>query len=520
MQYAISDQKSDLKIKWNLRHLSVFILGLLVLSLALSPGVWADVQLPSVFSDHMVLQRGQPITVWGTASPGEMVTVTLGNETVKTAASESGRWLLKMAAREVNEKPVKLIVKGSNVITIDDILIGEVWLCSGQSNMHWPLKQAVDGPAQAARLQSEKLRILNLRGNPYPNGREFNEQELTRLVPEKYLTGAWAMATPANLSEFSAVAFFFGRELLEKLNVPIGLIHNAIGGTPTESWISPDAIRANHQLKPLLEKNWYEQELVHGFCRDRAALNLRQLKSEKPQKSSIIEHPYQPGFMYRSGIASVAPFAIRGVIWYQGESNAHNPTLHDELFKTLVADWRRVWSQGDFPFYYVQLPNLETAQGWPEFRESQRRALTLPNTAMAVTIDQGDPADVHPAEKREVAHRLALLARALTYGEPIEYSGPILQSIRPENKRLRLKFQHARGGLATLDQSPLTGFEMAGKNGSFLPAKCVIEGDEIVMEHPEVKKPTVVRYGYAQNPHCNLSNKSKLPASPFIESVR
>ena len=468
----------------------------------------------------MVLQRGRPIPIWGTATPGEMISVRLGDETVKTVADEHGQWQVKLAAREASEKPLKLVVHGGDEKILDDILIGEVWLCSGQSNMHWPLKLAVEGSTQAASFQSQNMRILNLRGNPYTIGREFTDQELQNLVPEKYLTGAWARATPGNLLELSAVAFFFGRELHEKLKVPIGLIHNAIGGTPTESWVSPDSLRTNPRLKPLLDKNWFEQELVHSFCRDRAALNLRRLKSNQARQETSLEHPYQPGFMYRSGIARIAPFAIRGVIWYQGESNAHNPSLHDDLFKTLVADWRRAWGQGDFPFYFVQLPNFEKAEGWPEFRESQRHGLKLTNTGMAVAIDQGDPADVHPPEKREVAHRLALIGRALAYGEAVEYSGPTVQSIRVENHRLRLKFNHARGGLTTLDQSPVTGFEITGKKTGFLPASARIEGDEIVLEHPDVPEPVGVRYGYAPNPSCHLSNASRLPASPFVEFVK
>lgn len=492
----------------------------LILILIQSPLVSAGVQLPAIFGDHMVLQGGQAIPIWGMAAPGEMISVSLGEETVKTVAQATGRWSVSLAAREPGSKPVKLIIKGTNQITLEDILIGEVWLCSGQSNMHWPVKLAVDGPAQAEQVQGANLRILNLQGRPYPNGREFTDEELQNLVPEKYLSGQWARATPSNLMDFSAVAFFFGRELLQKRNVPIGLIHNAIGGTPTEAWISPDALKTNPRLNPLMEPNWLEQKRIHSFCRDRAALNLQRLKPENPDKTPSIQHPYQPGFMYSSGIAPIAPFAIRGVLWYQGESNAHDPALHDELFKTLVADWRKAWSQGDFPFYFVQLPNFDKAQGWAEFRESQRRGLSIANTAMAVTIDLGDPADVHPNDKREVAHRLALIARARIYGEPVEYSGPVIQSIRRENRRLRLKFGHAKGGLKTIDQAAVTGFEIAGKENAFMPASARIEGDEIVLENHDINEPTGARYGFAQNPKCNLTNESKLLASPFVEFIK
>jgi sialate O-acetylesterase len=223
--------------------------------------------------------------------------------------------------------------------------------------------------------------------------------------------------------------------------------------------------------------------------------------------------------MYESGIAPIATYSMRGVIWYQGESNAHNPGLHDRLFQALIADWRSAWKQGNFPFLYVQLPNIATAN-WAEFRESQRRALQIPNTGMAVTIDIGEPADVHPPEKHEVGHRLALIARAKVYGEKIEYSGPTLQSIEAEGDSLRLRFVHCSGGLKTLDKKVLTGFEVAGKDRIFMPATAIIKGSEILVTSVSVVKPVEVRYGYASNPECNLRNLANLPASPFIEQVK
>ena len=497
-----------------LSRLLIFSMSIYQTSEALS-----EVILPPIFSDHMVLQRDQPIPIWGTASAGEKVSVTLGIETLMTVADQNGIWQVKLAPRVANKNPVSLILVGSNSMTINDILIGEVWVCSGQSNMHWPLKQATQGAEAIAAANLPNLRLLNMRGNPYGNGREFSDIEIAKCTPEKYLTGKWAISSPQSAVDFSAVAMFFGLELLEKQKVPIGLIHNAIGGTPTEAWISRKSLIANPILKPLTENNWFKNELVHGFCRDRASLNLKRKLIDRKVDPASLQHPYQPGFMYESGIARIAGYGIRGVIWYQGESNAHNPALHDQLFQALVAEWRSAWNQGDFPFLYVQLPNIATAN-WAEFRESQRRALKIPNTGMAVTIDIGEPADVHPPEKREVGHRLALIARAKIYGEKIEYSGPTFQSIEAEGDSLRLRFVHCSGGFKTSDNKDLTGFEVAGKDRIFMPATAIIKGSEILVTSVSVVKPVEVRYGYASNPECNLRNLANLPASPFIEKVK
>lgn len=491
------------------RHI-FFIISLAVIPLAAR--VDAEVRLPTVFGDHMVLQRNQPLPIWGWAAPGESITVAFEKETRRTTADSDGKWLVRFAPQQATTQPLTLTVKGTNTITLTDILIGEVWLCSGQSNMHWPLKKAANGETEIASASLPNLRLLNLRGNPYPDNREFDEQELASCTPEKYLTGSWAVAAPQSAAEFSAVAFYFGRELLDTLNVPIGLIHNAIGGTPTEAWISEHTLQNDPALKPLLT-NWFSNELIHSFCRERASVNLR-------RGPSTARHPYQPGFMYEAGIAPLIPFALRGVIWYQGESNAHNVALHDKLFPALITEWRRAWGQGDFPFLFVQLPNMGTERGyaaqlWPEFRESQARALRIAKTGMAVTIDIGDPADVHPRNKRDVGHRLALLARARVYGEKIEDSGPALKVVRIERQKLRLSFSHTTGGLKARNDEALTGFEVAGANGAFVSAQVKLEGDEIIVFSSRAVNPVAVRYGFAPNPRCNLVNGAGLPASPF-----
>jgi sialate O-acetylesterase len=501
-----------------LRHFITTFL-MVTFQLLLAAIAVAEVKLPQVLGEHMVLQRDQPITLWGTASPGEEVSVTLGQETQKTVTDPHGHWLVRMNPRPASDQPTTLTVAASNTITLTDVLIGEVWLCSGQSNMHWPIKQSDDGEADAAHANLPNVRLLNLRGSPYPNGREFTEQELATCKPEKYLSGNWAACSTETASEFSAVAFYFGRELHGKLNVPVGLIHNAIGGTPTEAWISREALESDPALRPLLG-DWFNNELVHSFCRDRAAFNLREAIDKKVLDKRQYRHPYQPGFMFEAGIAPLAPFSIRGVIWYQGESNAHNSSLHDKLLPALIAEWRRVWGQGDFPFLYVQLPNIASVEEWPEFRESQRRASRIAHTGMAVTIDIGDPADVHPRRKGEVGHRLALLARAMAYGEEIEFSGPRLEAVIAAGNRLRLSFSHTAGGLMTKDNEEFGGFEVAGSDNVFAPATAEREGDEIILFSSQVEEPVAVRYAFTPNPRCVLVNGDRLPASPFTAHLR
>lgn len=498
-----------------LRSISTLLVMIAMLSCVAT--VSAEVRLPAIFGNHMVLQRNQPLPVWGRAAPGERITVTLANQTQRTTADSAGKCLVRFAPRPASSQPLTLTVAASNTIILTDILIGEVWLCSGQSNMHWPLRKAANGEAEAASANLPKLRLLNLRGNPYPDNREFDEQELATSAPEKYLTGKWDVSTPETAADFSAVAYYFGRELLTKLNVPVGLIHNAIGGTPIEAWISRDSLNADPSLRPMFD-NWFANELIHSFCRERAGVNLRRLMNEKTTASPQLRHPYQPGFMYEAGIAPLAPYAMRGVIWYQGESNAHNASLHDKLFPLLIAEWRRLWKQGDFPFLYVQLPNMGTEKGyaaerWPEFRASQARSLRIPNTGMAVTIDIGDPADVHPRNKREVGHRLALRARARVYGEKIEYSGPMLKAVSRESHGLRLRFNHA-AGLTARGGGELRGFELSDKNGVH-PATARIAGRTVIISSPTASEPAEVRYAWRPNPDCNLVNGAGLSASPF-----
>ncbi len=488
--------------------------GFVLLFLHFLPISHAEVSLPPIFGSHMVLQHGREIQFAGTAAPGEKIKFTLGNETKNTTADGIGRWSVRFSPRQPSFKPVNLTIEGNNKLIFEDILFGDVWLCSGQSNMQWTLKDSIGGPSLARSPDLQNIRLLHLRGRPQTQGREFQENELAKCNPHDYMAGAWEAISPASALEFSGVAIFFGQELMQSQNIPVGLVQNAVGGTPIESWLSLETISGDPGLKPFLEKDWYSNEMVHVFCRERALVNLKKISTELKLARPPASHPYHPGFMFESGIRPLEQMQIKGVIWYQGESNAHDPALYRIMFPKLVQSWRAFFRQPQLPFLFVQLPNFQNAINWPEIREIQRETSAMNSTGMAVTIDVGSPADVHPQDKAPVGHRLALLARAMVYREPIESSGPIMQSAILRNNAVDIQFTHAVNGLKTKDGEPPAGFEIAGTDGVFRPITAEIRKNAIFISAANIDV-SIVRYGWSQNPVCNLVNAEGLPASPF-----
>ncbi len=426
----------------------------------------ADVTLAAPFSDHMVLQRGIAVPVWGNAGAGEQVTVTFRGQSRNVAAGTDGKWLVRLDAT-AQGGPFELVVadQGKNTVTLTDVLVGEVWLAGGQSNMEYTM-----GPLGGPNADSVKvadfpnLRIMNYRGN-----------------------GKWSACTPTTVKDFSTTAYYFGRDLQQALNIPVGIVASAVGGTPVEGWMDP----ATLAVDPLLST-------------DTAAGNL-----------------------YKKWTAPLVPMAMKGVIWYQGEANTGTPPYptyphYRGRIQSMIEGWRKVWGQGDFPFYFVQLANYQAAQtdpgeggGWAEVRESQRLDLSVKNTAMAVTIDIGEAADIHPKNKWDVGKRLALPALALLYGQSnLVWSGPLYKSMRIQGNTVRLGFGYAEGLMAK-GGGKLTGFAIAGADNKWSWADASIDKDTILVTSASVAEPTQVRYGYANNPACNLYNAAGLPASPF-----
>jgi sialate O-acetylesterase len=474
----------------------------------------AEVTLPSLLADHMVIQRGVPVHVWGMAGAHESVSVTFRGETQSTSADELGRWSLYLSPGQAGG-PFQMTVKGTNTILLNDVLVGDVWVASGQSNMEFPMKELKHADAEIAAAQYPKIRIFRVEHRPsdYPR---WNVDAKT-----------WAPCTPESAAESSAVGYYFIRDLHQKLDVPIGLLESFWGGTPAESWTSLRALSADASLMPVFaarSRTVDEQETT--------ALRLQQeerdfqkavdeAKAEGKPKPNRAWHPdfaaWAPAALFNGMIAPLTRFPIRGVIWYQGESNAtpERAPLYAHLFQTMIQDWRRSWDEGDFPFLFVQIASYNAApeSRWPEVRDAQRQTLALRNTGMAVTIDIGDAVDVHPKNKLDVGLRLARAARAITYGEKLEWSGPLYRQLTREDHALRVWFDHAEGLAAK--GGPLVGFEVAGVDGKYVAADAKIDGTSVIVSSPTVPDPVSVRYAWAPNPTCNLYNREGLPASPF-----
>jgi sialate O-acetylesterase len=483
--------------------------------------------LPRVFGSHMVLQAGAEIPIWGRAPRGETVVVTLGDETQVATVNKEGEWRVRLRARTATATPAAMRVRSADErIELSNVLIGEVWVCAGQSNMEWPLRQSAHGKDELAAADHPGLRVLNLSAGARGSPGSYTPQRVARLTPQAFCEGQWNVASRESADSFSAVAWYFGRHLQRTLKVPVGLICPAVGGTPTEAWIPREALAADPQLKGLVAGNWLDNERLGTFCRTRGQQNLlRAIQAGEaiPGDDLGPNHSFKPGFMWDAGIAPLIPYAIRGAIWYQGESNAETPARvreHGRLFSLLIRQWRAQWGQGDFPFLYVQLPAMKRPE-WPLFREGQRRVLhQLKNVGMAVTLDTGLADNVHPPLKRPVGERLARWALGTTYGLKSHacYSGPLYHVAEREGDAMVVSFNHVGKGLKAADGRPVRHFETRGDDGLFHAAAARIIGrNTIAVSSPRVAAPTHVRYAWRPfpEPPVNLVNSAGLPASPF-----
>jgi sialate O-acetylesterase len=457
-----------------------------VLLLILSTAARGEVKVPAIFGDHMVLQRGMKIPIWGTADAGEKVTVKLANQERATTADEHGKWRVTLDPVAANGSLV-VTIAGTNTITLHDVLVGEVWLASGQSNMSFELRNAANGTDAVRQADQPTMRLFTV-DRTYPN------------EPQSELTGEWKVCSPETAKDFSAVAYFFGRELQQNLNQPVGLIESDWGGTRAEAWMPRETFESLHLP---YEPAWTEQWL-----------------NPKPRPGStqpVVKRPHEaPAVLYNGMIAPVAGYAMRGVIWYQGETNTAYPEQYGDVLSAMIASWRRAWGQGDFPFLIVQLANFNSpGRDWPALRAAQARvARETPNAALAVTIDVGNPRNIHPTDKQTVGHRLALAARKVAYGQDVQASGPTFESLRVAGPKAIVTFDHTAGGLVARS-GKLGGFELAGEDGKFRPAAATITGDAVELRADGVTSPHAARYGWANDPRCTLYNRADLPAVPF-----
>ncbi|MEI8290962.1 MAG: sialate O-acetylesterase [Verrucomicrobiota bacterium] len=562
-------------MKANKSLLSIFVF-LAIGSISLR----ADVQMPAIFGDHMVLQQSIKLPVWGKADPGEKVTVTVGSRSVSATAGPDGKWRVELEILNASAEPVTMTITGKNRIVFSDVLIGDVWACSGQSNMEYGINSTSRAKKDISKANRPLLRLFIVSKVASFAPLEDIKPDAN---PKNALIGHWQVCTPEILvghggwpDSFSAAAYYFGAEIQERTGFPVGLIQCPWGGKPIQAFISLEALRKTPDLalyaeqhdkeladSPALKaaatagkaeydsqlKAWndqygaaFKQAMEDWTKADAAARAAHAPLPPRPKPSVPMPTPLPDGnakpdtatHLFNGMIHPLIPFGIKGVIWYQGENNAGKPWDYDKLMAALIGDWRARWGLGDFPFLYVQLAAFQTPakepvqkDGWPVIRDMQLRTLKVPNTGMAVAIDIGEANDIHPGDKLDVGHRLALIARHVAYGENIEFSGPIYDGMQVEGGKIRIRFKHVKGlKIAAHPQifddvppvaapAELPAFAIAGADRKWVSAKAMIDGETVVVSSDLVKEPVAVRYGWAKNPACHLYNGANLPASPF-----
>ncbi len=469
---------------------------------------FAEVSVPNIFSDHLVLQQKQPNKVWGKASPGEEVSVKINGSTQLTTADEDGNWSVMLEPLEAGG-PYELVIAGTNTIAIADVLVGEVWICSGQSNMQWVVKNCFDSDLVEATANYPKLRMIS-----YPN-----QGSQTPIWTHK--DAAWQVCSPATVGNFSAVGYFFGRELEQVLDVPIGLINNSWGGSAADAWVNRNLLEASDYYQPTLER-WQKMEKQFETLLTKADLTEEEKKQLADLKNQMNGNS-RPANIYNGVLKSHLGYGIQGAIWYQGESNAGRAYQYRDLFPTMISNWRDEWNQGDFPFYWVQLADFGAEKpepgdsGWAELREAQTMTMDrLPNTGEAVIIDVGEGKDIHPRNKVTVGQRLARWALVNQYGKDLAYHSPIYRSMEKKDGKMILSFDHVDGGWRPFDVNEPIGFTIAGADKKFVKADArILEDNRIEVASSEVPDPVAVRYAWADNPVCNMFDVIGLPLTPF-----
>ena len=495
---------------------------------------FAQVKLPAVFSNDMVLQSGKPVKIWGTAAAGERVTVSFGKQKKQTKANETGNWQVVLNNLTASAEPASMVITASNNITIKNILVGEVWICSGQSNMDMTVAKE-DRYWCGVFNEDEEVAAAN-----YPLIRVFDTDFTPSATPQNNVTGKWETVSPQTIGHLSAVAYFFARAVQHKMKVPIGLITTAYGASTAEAWVREEALVKEAVCKPLVDsfKRKLEKYLTDTAAKIKYAAAQEKWKlaadsakaagknpPRSPRNPDPVRDQHNASVLWNGMLKGLVPYTIRGALWYQGESNSPTAKIYRQIMETLITDWRQQWGQGNFPFLYVQLANIGKtydslpAKGGSEAvkREAQLLNLSIPNTAMAVAIDNADPTDmnnVHPKNKQEIGKRLALAALATTYNEKIVYSGPIYDKMEISGSSIKLYFNHTGSGLITKGAG-LKGFAIAGADKKFVWATAKIEGNTVTVSSPGITNPVAVRYGWGNNPPTSLYNKENLPASPF-----
>ena len=488
--------------------------------------VRADIKLPSLFGDHMVLQQQAgdgSVWFWGRSDWNENVEVRLGTASARAVGDIRGIWACRLSGLPPAGGPYEVTFTGKNTVTLHDVLVGEVWLCSGQSNMGFPVNEARDHAAEVAAADLPQIRL-------------FSVSHRFGALPVEDPKGEWRVCSPGTVGGFSAVGYFFGRQLHQDLRVPVGLIDSSWGGTPAEAWTPLDAMWDSPRLRPVVERyaqqvGWasterlkvarYDEELTRSKDPANAGKYEGKNAPADPRPAMHIDQN-SAGTLYHGMITPLQPFSLRGVIWYQGESNAPNAGQYEELLTRMIQAWWQGFGRESFPFYIVQLANYQDRKpqpadsDWAQLREAQAKvARAVQPSGLAVAIDIGEAGDIHPKNKQEVGHRLALLAEARTYGQKVVDEGPVFAGMQVEGDKVRVSFRPTASALVSRTGEKLRGFAVAGEDRRFAWADAVIEGNEVVVHSNQVPAPVAVRYAWANNPEVSLYNEVGLPASPF-----
>ena len=489
----------------------------------MASAVRADVKLASLFGDGLVLQRDQPVRIWGSADAGEKVSVFFAGQTVTATAASDGGWCATLPGMLAAKVGRDLRVRGKNTIVVHNVLVGDVWICSGQSNMEMEVSRSLDAAHETATADFPAIRQIKI-------GRQLSERPLTT-VP----ASAWQPADPAHVGWFTAAGYYFARTMFRENGVPIGLINCTWSGTPVEPWMSAEALGSDAAFQIVWDR-WqadlaayperqaiYEKKLAAWEIAERRATLAgdkaredflkAQPRPRSPPTAPDYPYPGNPTQIYNGMVYPLRQAAIRGVLWYQGEANAVHAPEYAALFQACIQSWRTLFGRPDLPFYWVQIANYLVDTDWARLREAQTAALALPATGMAITIDIGDPLNIHPANKQEVGRRLALIAQAKLERQSVEFSGPMFAHADFVDGTARVNFTHGEGLNARC--GPVMSLELAGEDRMFHPAEGRIEGDTLVVSAADVPRPVAVRYAWSASPHANLYNKAGLPASPF-----
>jgi sialate O-acetylesterase len=481
----------------------------------------ADVKPAAIFGDHMVLQQGISVPVWGWADPGEQVTVSIAGQKQSATTGTDRKWMVRLTNLRASSDPIEMTIAGRNTIRIVDVLVGEVWLGSGQSNMDFVVSgDMAKYPGQAQRFAGVANEAQEIAAANCPKIREFRVPLKTSELPLEDVAGKWQVCTPETVPGFSAIAYFFSRDLQKAIKQPIGFITSAFGASCAQAWVSKEVLDSDTRLKPIMDA-FAAQVATFKSAASAAADNPSPPadaaggRGARGGRGSPFTNQHNPYVLWNAMIKPIQPYAIRGVLWYQGESITEGLELYPVVMEHVITSWRRQWGQGEFPFYFVQLAAQDANSNRPEVREAQAEALKVPNTAMAVAMDIGEKTNVHPKNKQDLCDRLARIARANVYGEKIEYYGPMYDSMQVEGQSIRIRFTHVGQGLVAKG-GDLRWFQIAGADKNFVDAAAKIDGNTIVVSAPGVLAPAAVRYAWHRWPEgVNLYNADGLPAPQF-----